>query len=305
MTISTIRLVHVNTNITDIDRALTFYRDGVGLTPGTHTAPTADQNGELFGFDTARWDGYLLGGANADRHQGLDLLQWIDPPTPTNAPLAAVTDLGFHRIAVSTPDIAATIAACLANGGGLVADAHPVDLGNGSTLAMAMVTDPDGVQVELIEGRDVRFSHVVMHVSSMARSVAYYRDVVGMEVLRQSDIIHQSGQLYGWDRDIALQATLMRDPGSRAMLDVVEWVDPIATPARPQQANQLGLYRMAWATNDIDGARAELEAGGAVTRYADRLSVGAGFPLLRVLCWDGPDGECLELIEMTPEIASQ
>jgi len=304
MTISTIRLVHVNTNVTDIDRSLAFYRDGVGLVPGTHTAPTAEQSGELFGFDSAKWDGYLLGGANPDRHQGLDLLQWIDPPTPTGATLAAVTDVGLHRIAVSTPDIAATIRACLAHGGTLVADAHPVDLGNGSTLDMAMVADPDGVQVELIEGGDVRFSHVILHVSSRDASVAYYRDVIGMDVVRESDVIRQSGQLYGWDRDISLKATLMRDPGSKAFLDIVEWVDPLPTPGRQQTANQLGLYRMAWATTDIDAAKAELEAGGAVTRYAHRLSVGAGFPLLRVLCWDGPDGECLELIEMTAEIAT-
>ena len=301
--ISTVRLVHVNTNVTDIERSLAFYRDGIGLTPGTHTAPSDTQDGALFGLDRARWDGWLLGGANAERHQGLDLLQWLDPPTPADSAPAEVTDVGFHRIAVSSPDVHAAVQRCVALGGKIVADAHPVDLGNGSTLDMAMVTDPDGVQVELIAGRDVRFSHVIMHVSSRDRSVAYYRDVVGMEVLRESDVITQPGQLYGWDHDVSLKATLMRDRGSKALLDVVEWVDPAPTPARPQRANQLGLYRMAWATTDLDGARGELEAAGAEVRYADRLSVGAGLPLLRVLCWDGPDGECLELIEMTERIA--
>lgn len=303
MTIPTVRVVHINSNVSDIDRSLAFYRDGVGLTPGTHTAPSSSQDGSLFGFERARWDGWLLGGANADRHQGLDLLQWIEPATPADGRRAEVTDVGFHRIAISTPDIRATITRCVEHGGSLVADAHPVDLGNGSSLDMAMVADPDGVQVELIAGRDVRFSHVILHVGSRDRSVAYYRDLIGMEVVRESDVIRQSGQLYGWDHDIALRATLMRDPGSKALLDVVEWIDPAPTPARPQRANQLGLYRMAWATTDIDAARTEIEATGTPTRYAHRLSVGSGCPLLRVLCWDGPDGECLELIEMTDEIA--
>jgi hypothetical protein len=62
---------------------------------------------------------------------------------------------------------------------------------------------------------------------------------------------------------------------------------------------------MAWSTTDCFGDEAILRAAGS-TPFAPtgELSVGDDLPLLRVLFWPGPNGECLEVIEVTDRSGS-
>jgi len=56
---------------------------------------------------------------------------------------------------------------------------------------------------------------------------------------------------------------------------------------------------MAWSTDDCRRDEGVLRAAGSEPFAAtSELSVGDDLPLLRVLFWRGPDGECLELIEV-------
>src|SRR5450631_2968652 len=59
MPIGVSKVFHTNVNCTDLERALGFYRDLVGLTQGAHTVPEP-QDGTAFGLETAQWDAWIL-----------------------------------------------------------------------------------------------------------------------------------------------------------------------------------------------------------------------------------------------------
>ena len=57
---------------------------------------------------------------------------------------------------------------------------------------------------------------------------------------------------------------------------------------------------MAWSTDDCARDEAAIRAAGSRPfAPTGELSVGDHLPLLLVLFWPGPDGECLELIQVT------
>jgi hypothetical protein len=106
--------------------------------------------------------------------------------------------------------------------------------------------------------------------------------------------------LYGLDTEVECRSAMMRDRGSKFMVELVEWLDPLPAPGtdRVRAANDVGLFRMAFSTRDCHGDEAVVRAAGSVPfAPTGTLSVGDHLPLLYVLFWPGPNGECLELIE--------
>jgi glyoxylase I family protein len=71
---------------------------------------------------------------------------------------------------------------------------------------------------------------------------------------------------------------------------------PARAEARP--ANSIGMWRTALLVADLDDAYRELGRLGVTTISAPTaMAMGPGLPELRFVCFAGPDGEVLELIE--------
>jgi len=299
MAISGTRIFHVNANCVDLERSLHFYRDLLGLKQNTHPLPSFLQRGDAFGLEQVMWDAWMLQSDLGNDGLSLDLLEW-KVPTPSGAPPAACNEIGFHHLTVAVPDLRACVDRMRASGVTIVGGPIDMSLGDGSNIAMAMIEDPDGIPLQLIGGRDTRISHVVVNTRDLDESVAYYRDVMGLNVMRVVDAVRQSGALYGIDGEIECRSAMLRDPGSKFMVELIEWLDPLPALGtdRVRRANDVGLFRMAWSTNDCHGDEAVVRAAGSVPfAPTGTLSVGDHLPLLYVLFWPGPNGECLELIE--------
>ena len=140
---------HVNVNCTNLDRALAFYRDELGLTPLTHTAPTRPQPGEAFGLEQVQWDAWILTGPGGLESVALDLLAWQVPP-----PRDGAEPGGFQRLRLRSPD-------------------------GGPTL----VADPDGTALELLPGPSPRLAGLVVGCADVGASGAFYADVLGLQRL--------------------------------------------------------------------------------------------------------------------------
>ena len=299
MAISASRIFHVNSNCVDLERSLTFYRDLLGLTQNTHPIPSVLQRGDAFGLEEVMWDAWMLQSDLGNEGLALDLLEW-KVPKPVGSPPRDINETGFHHLTFAVPDLEACVARLRDAGVTIVGGPIDVDLGNGSSIAMAMVNDPDGVPLQLIGGRDTRISHVVVNTRDLDASVAYYREVMGLEVLRVVGAVRQSGALYGLDTDVECRSAMMRDRGSKFMVELIEWLDPLPAPGRDRvrTANEVGLFRMAFSTTNCHGDEAIVRAAGSVPfAPTGTLSVGDHLPLLFVLFWPGPNGECLELIQ--------
>src|SRR5690606_19402409 len=115
-----------------------------------------------------------------------------------------------------------------------------IALDGGGGVRMFVCSDPDGTQVELVEGDDTRLSHVVIGCADIDRSRRYYTDIIGLSRQRSLRAERQSGTVLGIDGDVELHAELLVDPATGFMVELVEWLHPSATPGRSRRANELG-----------------------------------------------------------------
>ncbi|HYQ32098.1 MAG TPA: VOC family protein [Lapillicoccus sp.] len=139
------RIFHVNVNCSDLAASRAFYLGTCGLTEGIRTTPDGVQPGTAFGLDRARWDAWILVGADGFDGGAIDLLAWQEP-SPVGRPPGA-GEPGFARVVLA------------------VADA----------TAAGPVTDPDGVRVELVAGTPTGLTCVTIACADLDASLAFYR----------------------------------------------------------------------------------------------------------------------------------
>jgi catechol 2,3-dioxygenase-like lactoylglutathione lyase family enzyme len=297
MPIAPSRIFHVNVNCSDLDRSLGFYRDLIGLSQTTRTRPAEPQPGGAFGLDEVQWDAWILQGDAGYGSPVLDLLEW-KIPAPTGTPVSDPTATGFNRLCFTTPDLGALHARLRDAGADVWSDPRAVALDDGDEIPTFVCSDPDGTQLQFSEGPDTRMSHIVINCADIERSLDYYTDIIGLSPSRTARLKRQPGALLRIDRDIELRAELLRDPATGFMVELIEWIEPRRRDAPHRRANELGIFRMAWHTDDIDGDYDTLDEAG-VECYSPpaHLAMGPGLPELRALFWGDPDGACLELIQ--------
>ena len=140
-----LRPSHVGICVTDLDRSLRFWVDGLGfeageryeldsqLVPELHHALEVDGPVELISQ-------FVRLGAMA-----VELLAFADP-APTGRPSATRRQLGLTHLAFHVEDLGDAIEHVVAHGGTL-GESTRVDVGTN----VAFLEDPDGVRVELME----------------------------------------------------------------------------------------------------------------------------------------------------------
>ncbi len=126
------RIAHVGVAVSDLDSALTFYRDVLGLVP--HPGETAD-GAEIVSLP--------FGDAE------VELLTSADPASPIGKFLAR-RGPGIHHICYRVPDLDAAVAACRAAGYRLVDDVPRKGAG-GRRIAFIHPSATAGILLELTE----------------------------------------------------------------------------------------------------------------------------------------------------------
>ena len=292
------RIYHCNSNCSDLDVAVAFY-EALGLRRVLRTVPSKNQSGSAFGLDEVAWDAWILHSDDGLDGLSLDLLEW-KTPLPTGTAPGLDGEPGYNRLMMTTPDLDATLERAVAAGGTLVGG--PIDVEAGPERPrLAMVLDPDGVPIQLLEADKTSIAQVVVNCADIDESIAYYRDVMGLNPIFDPTVMEWTKELFGGDTDKRVRGAILADAGSVFTVALVQWLDPAPkTAVRVRGANELGLFRMAWSTTDCAADEAVVRAAGSTPFVpTEELSVGDNLPLLLVLFWPGPNGECLELIETT------
>ena len=307
MPVGPLRFFHVNVNCSDLERSLTFYRDLVGLKPSVRTRPERPQPGGAFGLDEVQWDAWIMTGDDAPDGAVLDLLEW-KVPGPAGSPPATVTELGFGRLCILTDDLAGLHQRLTEAGHDVWSPPARVELGAEGMAApeLFLCSDPDGTPVQFVQADSTRLAHVNVNCSDLDRSRHFYGDVLGLNPwIRSCPSEPQPGGGFRVDGDVAWDAWFLGAPGaspSGFILDLVEWKQPQPSGTARRKANELGIFRMALLTDDIDRDYAALLDAG-VTCYSPpvALEMGPGLPSdLQALFFEDPDGTCVELIESPP-----
>lgn len=159
--------------------------------------------------------------------------------------------------------------------------------------AAASATDP----------RVVGATYLHLNVANLDRSLAFYRDVVGLEVVTPPAEPRSAGNLLS-EPNARLRTTVLRWPGGTFRMELVEWS---GIPVRPQQARiqDPGAVMLAFRTTRVD---AQLDA-------AKRLGLtpltAGGAPIVgggrsgqtRAIVLRDADGFVVELLQPLGEAA--
>jgi glyoxylase I family protein len=143
-----VRAIHHTAIITaDFEQALRFWRDGLGLTPMLDHTFIGDWP-TLFGVDSNALRSIFLGDPNSPDAGIVELVQFADaeqPPTTAHS----IASPGFFLVSLQR-DVEPTLAALATHGftDGVRRISMPAP--GGKKVAMAVITAPDNVCVELI-----------------------------------------------------------------------------------------------------------------------------------------------------------
>lgn len=149
------------------------------------------------------------------------------------------------------------------------------------------------------DARTIGFGHVGFQVSDLDRSVAYYRDVIGLELVDRlvRDEAYLS-QVTGYP-DVRLEIALLVERESRVMLELVRYPDGLGSPVDPATANP-GTGHVCFIVDDVDAIHARALAAGhgsvnpPVTPTAGMWTGG------RSVYLKDPDGIRVELVQRGP-----
>ncbi len=138
--------------------------------------------------------------------------------------------------------------------------------------------------------------HFKLSVTDMDRSLHFYRDLLGMELLydAERENLPAYDQLIGYP-DVKIRIVGLRDRRG-VMICLMQYRNPPAQ-RRSQENYQQGAAGIAVEVNDIDADYARLTAAGVVARSEPVTIVREGKAVARACYMHDPDGVTVELYQ--------
>lgn len=252
------RFNQVALSVTNRDRSLAFYRDGIGM---SHVGGT-----EAFrGRTTEAVQGMV--GAASNVHWLMDdrpyfQLELFEFEFPVGRPYArgrVPQDVGYSRICFTVPDLVATRDRCVALGGSDTGNVHVMTEGRALCLH-----DPDGILVELVEVpglRRARLTGVALSVLDLEVSRRSFVD--GMGCVPVAGEVEDRGVLWG---ENGAEKRILRLDGGTIRLEISAYLVP---PPRPwpndYRIADIGILNVALGfetTRDIKARLLAMQAAG-------------------------------------------
>ena len=146
-----------------------------------------------------------------------------------------------------------------------------------------------------------RVMHVNVNCSDLEKSLAFYRDVVGLVLISHTHPVPQDGAGFGmtgqvqWDAHILHDARGFEGPA----LDLLEWKQPAPCGQPAFETNHLGFFRVCLLVPDIDAVyQRAISAGVPCVSPPLTLTVDPESALVvRVFLCRDPDGTAVEFVE--------
>ncbi|HVY66110.1 MAG TPA: VOC family protein [Gammaproteobacteria bacterium] len=301
--------------VRDLDKAVAFYRDGLGLE--TQGEPgNADKNENLrrmFGLPEAkiRW----MIARPAGMRSGVEI---VEISGVGGKPLVRrPQDSGAYTLIAFVRDMDGTLARLKAQGTRIVsASGAPVSLplGAGQNGRMITVADPDGHFVEIVQpdkvpetagASNVYDVRVRLAVQDVEKAAHLYHDELGLELVNQSTFTDNptvAGAL--GVPGAQFRFAMLKVPTTGLVFEVIDYKGIDRKVVRGDLKDP-GSTRIQMQVRDIDAAVAALtKAGGAfVSTGGKPLELPAGNNVLKVGIVREPDNLFVVLIQSPPPAA--
>jgi glyoxylase I family protein len=134
------------------------------------------------------------------------------------------------------------------------------------------------------------FSHVCVGVSDLERSLAFYRDVLGLETIFDVELSGPGLEAVTGQGGAAGRMVGCRVPGSGVAIELICFAH--RREAKPGRAGPFGYSNVSLSVDDLDAAWSTLAARG-VTPLQEPVLVGG----VRMFFVADPDGTPIEIIE--------
>jgi len=142
---------------------------------------------------------------------------------------------------------------------------------------------------------DVTFSHLGICVSDLERSVRFYCEGLGFELVQSHTVGEEFGRLMEID-DVALQSRFVARDGVSVELLHFDSPGHCGEPVR-RPMNQLGITHLCLRVGDLEAVAQVIESLGGSVVHGTRTTFGSSGALDFVYCTD-PDGVRIELMHV-------
>lgn len=270
-----LRMSHIGLHVADLDAALAFFCDRLQLDLLSRRTGSDPMVAEMVG----------------QKPEALETATLAFPETETRIRLvgnragpsvdADHKNPGTCHVAFYTHDLDSTWAN-LAEGGTRLVSTEIVKItGNVFEGGKAIYcVGPNGIRVEFLEGRAYldgsprdpaavpnrqranEASHLGIHVRDRDRSLAFYRDLLGIEVVAAwLEKTPSTKAVIGYP-EAELHMAILRMPGTHAYFEVIEYQKTDGRPIDTDNGNN-GTCHMAFAVDDLDEVHDRLRRFGA------------------------------------------
>jgi catechol 2,3-dioxygenase-like lactoylglutathione lyase family enzyme len=299
--------------VRDLDRAIAFYRDGIGLevqgAPGDAAANLPLRN--MFGLPDAgiRWSIARAPGIAG----GVEIVEISDAG---GKPLTRrMQDSGAFTLLVLVRDLDAVFERVKALGAPVLTSGGVpalVPMGAGQAR-LVMVQDPDGHFVEIVQPPELPATpvpasanvvevRVRLTVEDVDRAMRLYQDALGLELVSRSDFVDNSAVAAALGVPGAqFRFGIMRVPTSGLLFEVIDFKGVDRRPVRGNIQDP-GSTRIQLRVRDVDAAVAAFvgQGGRVVSSGGVPLELPAGNNTLKVAIARDPDNLFVVLIGAPP-----
>lgn len=142
---------HVGICVTNIEKSLRFYCEGLGFVAGAEVSLDNPQTQQLVGIQ-----GEMSGKSQFIKNGpvALELIQFFAPETLGSDTPRPMNQLGFTHLSLRVPDVDAAASRLQALGGSIIAGSRVNFDGGGMVGELVFCMDPDGTRIELMRFPD-------------------------------------------------------------------------------------------------------------------------------------------------------
>ncbi len=142
-------------------------------------------------------------------------------------------------------------------------------------------------------------------VSDIEQSLAFYRDLLGMEVLRISERknLPSYDKILGYD-DVKIQVALLRHPVNEFLLELVQYENPVGQ-SREMANVFVGASHLAFEIEDADAMYAALREAGYDSINPPTDVERDGVVVARAMYALDPDGISVEMFQEYHDVVAR